>query len=261
MANRNAVVNIAGTFQETPSGDTLQASAIQATGLSGLSTGRFVGVTTVGSPTSGTFVVGDWVIDQSGNMYVCTVAGTQGTWISPTDTRNLLTTGEETFARDTVSSVLTSVSSQAMRMTYFTARKTETTTQVKVYTGTTAAAATPTLCRIGLYTIAATGDGTLVASTTNDTTLFAASNTAYTRSWSSSYAKIAGQRYALAILVVTAAAAPSITGILAGTAPTVENSIVPRLSSALTSQSDLPSTFTSGSLTTNTSRYYAAILP
>lgn len=42
---------------------------------------RYVGGTTFGPPTSGTFAVGDFVIDQTGNVWVCTVAGTPGTWL------------------------------------------------------------------------------------------------------------------------------------------------------------------------------------
>ncbi len=41
---------------------------------------RYVGATTSGAPASGTFAVGDFVVDQSGQVFVCTVAGTPGTW-------------------------------------------------------------------------------------------------------------------------------------------------------------------------------------
>lgn len=43
---------------------------------------RFVGATTGGPPTTGTFAAGDWIVDQTGNQWVCTVAGTPGTWLS-----------------------------------------------------------------------------------------------------------------------------------------------------------------------------------
>jgi len=42
---------------------------------------RYVGATTSGSPGTGTFTVGDWVIDQTGRVWVCTVAGSPGTWV------------------------------------------------------------------------------------------------------------------------------------------------------------------------------------
>jgi hypothetical protein len=42
---------------------------------------RWMGGTTSGAPSSGAFVIGDFVIDQSGKAWVCTVAGTPGTWV------------------------------------------------------------------------------------------------------------------------------------------------------------------------------------
>lgn len=262
MTNRNAIVNVTGSLQETPSGDTLQAPAIQATGLSGLSTGRFVGVTTIGSPTSGTFVAGDWVIDQSGNMYVCVTSGTQGVWIAPTDTKGLLATGEETLSSEYCFGT-PGTGTGTLRLTYFTARKTETTTQIRVWTATTAAGATPTICRVGLYSIATNGNGTLVASIANDTSLFAAASTPYTRSWSVSYAKVAGQLYAMGILVVTAATAPTLMGSAPSQAASNEMfNQTPRKSAALASQTDLPGSFTNASLGASLAiRHYGAILP
>lgn len=44
---------------------------------------RYVGATTGGAPIAGTFAVGDFVIDQTGTVYVCTVAGSPGTWVAP----------------------------------------------------------------------------------------------------------------------------------------------------------------------------------
>lgn len=42
---------------------------------------RFVGGTTSGAPVSGTFAVGDFVIAQDGAVWVCTGAGSPGTWV------------------------------------------------------------------------------------------------------------------------------------------------------------------------------------
>lgn len=59
----------------------ISQEAIGATGLPGATAAsRHAGATTSGAPTTGTFAVGDYVVDQSGAMYVCTVAGTPGTW-------------------------------------------------------------------------------------------------------------------------------------------------------------------------------------
>ena len=41
---------------------------------------RYAGATASGAPTVGSFLIGDFVIDQTGVIYICTVAGTPGTW-------------------------------------------------------------------------------------------------------------------------------------------------------------------------------------
>jgi hypothetical protein len=56
-------------------------------GLTASSTGavsisRYAGATSGGPPTSGTFAVGDFVIDRTGTVWICTVAGSPGTWVN-----------------------------------------------------------------------------------------------------------------------------------------------------------------------------------
>ena len=59
----------------------ISQEAVVNTGLPGATAAsRYAGATTSGAPTTGTFAVGDYVVDQTGAMYVCTVAGTPGTW-------------------------------------------------------------------------------------------------------------------------------------------------------------------------------------
>jgi len=56
-------------------------STITAGGLPGATAAsRYAGATVSGPPSSGTFGAGDWVIDQSGAVQICTAAGTPGTW-------------------------------------------------------------------------------------------------------------------------------------------------------------------------------------
>lgn len=176
-------------------------------------------------------------------------------------TGNQLTVGEETIPREIfTSAAASSPASGQLRFTYFTARKTEVTTQVRLYTGSTAAAATPTLCRIGLWEVAANGDLTLVASTANDTTLFAAALTAYTRSWQSSYGKVAGRRYAISPLVVSAAAMPTFGGLAIAYTAEAQGQ-APPLAGILAGQTDLPSPISAGSVAASGMRVYAAVLP
>ncbi len=41
---------------------------------------RYVGATASGAPTTGTFQAGDFVVAQDGSVWVCTAAGSPGTW-------------------------------------------------------------------------------------------------------------------------------------------------------------------------------------
>ena len=56
-------------------------AALAPTGLTGATAAsRYAGATTSGAPASGTFAKGDYVVDQTGVIWVCTTAGTPGTW-------------------------------------------------------------------------------------------------------------------------------------------------------------------------------------
>ena len=68
-----------GTFPQQ-----VTAPAFIASGLTGATAvSRYVGATASGAPTSGNFGVGDFVIDQTGAVWVCTAAGSPGTWRPP----------------------------------------------------------------------------------------------------------------------------------------------------------------------------------
>lgn len=172
-----------------------------------------------------------------------------------------LTTGQETIPRHLVSSAAVGVTAGTLRLTYFTARKSETVTQVRVWTGSTNAGATPTLCRIGLYSVAANGDLTLVASTANDTTLFASTVTSYTRSFSASYDVVRGQRYAVGIIVVTGATAPTFMGVALFPGSGMEATTAPRVAGGIGSSTDLTTPISAGSVGNSGNLIYAAILP
>lgn len=154
-----------------------------------------------------------------------------------------------TIPRFAVSGAQTTLTGN-VHLTYFVANKTMTATKVLISSGNPAAAATPTLTRVGIYSVAeATGNLTLIGSTPNDTTLFAATYTTYTKSLSASTTLYAGARYAVGILIVSSFTMPALYG-----SPNVSffgfNS--PRLTGTLAGQSDLPSTITAGSVGLNT---------
>lgn len=57
------------------------APAFAASGLTGATAAsRYAGATASGAPGSGTFAAGDFVADQTGAFWLCTVAGSPGTW-------------------------------------------------------------------------------------------------------------------------------------------------------------------------------------
>jgi hypothetical protein len=57
---------------------------LSASGMSGSPAAtRYAGGTTSGHPTTSTYAVGDWIVTQDGRMWICTTAGTPGTWQQP----------------------------------------------------------------------------------------------------------------------------------------------------------------------------------
>lgn len=148
-----------------------------------------------------------------------------------------------------------------LRFSHFTPTTSLTATSVVTETSSIAAGATPTLCRIGLWEVAENGDLTLVASTANNTALWSAPNTKYDTPLVLPVDIIAGRRYALGVLCVTAASAPQIVGWSAVygndlfLAPTLTSQV------AGGGQTDLPASIPFASTAASFSRHYAVFLP
>lgn len=69
---------ITGAISST---STVTGTAHVSSGLTGATAAsRYVGATASGHPVSGTFALGDFVVDQTGVIWICTTAGTPGTW-------------------------------------------------------------------------------------------------------------------------------------------------------------------------------------
>ena len=80
------------------------AAYFAPTGLTGaVAVSRYVGATASGAPSSGTFDLGDFVIDRTGAIWICISAGTPGTWICLSAGKTLISqltptgTGTATF--------------------------------------------------------------------------------------------------------------------------------------------------------------------
>jgi len=154
-----------------------------------------------------------------------------------------LQVGESTMPDRRSATAAVTMSSGVLRLSYFTARKTESINNIQITSHSTAAGATPTVCRVGIYSIDSTGAGTLVASIANDTTIFQNITTRYSRALTSTFNKIAGQRYAVGVLVVTAATAPTVLGFNPSSASSVFYD-APQLCGSFAAQTDLPGSFT-----------------
>jgi hypothetical protein len=174
-----------------------------------------------------------------------------------TATLRMLDSGEATLPRISGGNALVAWTSGSLRLAYFTARKTEMISQIYAVAAA-GAGATPTLCRMAWFSVAANGDLTLIGACANDTTLFA-SATKFTRSLTGGpFLKVAGTVYALGILVVTGASMPTFAGASVSSADSRDE---PVLTGALGSQTDITSPIAVGSLTVSGSMPRIGLLP
>ena len=143
-----------------------------------------------------------------------------------------------------------SMTSQKVIYSGFTPLATVTASTLSTFVRATAAATT-TLARMGVYTVAADGSITLVARTASSTTLgnatFAAAALALdtTGGYPASYTFQQGLRYAFAAVWV-ATTPPALYG---SATPTSANGVLPWLCMSQTGQSALPTSVAIGSLT------------
>lgn len=258
--------NTADPFYTIASGDwDVALSGVIKMDSSGLSTARFPlrSGSVAQSPTTpegGITAPPGWLATRSdfGGAYVKESGVSNTGWALLTKRNRFSISGaDETMDRHQANSGQ-SMTTQTLRLSYFTCAQDGTANNIVACSGGTAAGATPTLVRYGLYTVAANGDITLVASTANDTAIFVAANTEYSKALSSPYARIFGQRYAIGILVVTAAATPTVAG--TGTTASATMARAPRLCAIVTSQADLPSSVASASIANSSAFCYAALL-
>ena len=91
------------------------APDFKVSGLTGATAAtRYVGGTTNGAPTSGTFAVGDFIVDQTATIWVCTTAGTPGTWWSTISNHAVLRTATATAGKNEVTIFSGSTASQTI---------------------------------------------------------------------------------------------------------------------------------------------------
>ena len=67
------------------------SGSVSTPGLPGATAAsRYVGATASGAPASGTFAVGDFVLDLTGKVWICTTAGSPGAWSAGSGATNVL---------------------------------------------------------------------------------------------------------------------------------------------------------------------------
>ena len=179
----------------------------------------------------------------------------------PTAATQLSAGGESNFPRFAITSSVT-MTSHLLRIRFLRATKDETIATLRTSTTGTAAGATPSLVRWGIYEADAAGTTfTLVASTANDTALFSGTNTRYSKALSATWNKQSGKIYGCALLVVTAAAAPTIASPAAFVGSANETLELPITYASLAAQADLPASLTSAGLSNATGAPYCAMVP
>lgn len=150
-------------------------------------------------------------------------------------------------------------------LTMFEAEKNLTVGNVSMISGTTAAAGTATLARLGLYTTDDAGNATLVARTADDITLFTSTSTLYTRAFDTAggfpatYDLVKGQRYAIGVIRVGGSGRENYVSTLIFSATAVAGALFadsPRLCGNINGQTDLPTTITSGSYVNRSRLHY-----
>lgn len=104
--------------------------------------------------------------------------------------------------------------SGVLRLSYAKAERSFTATKMRVRSGSTAAGATPTLCKLGVFEVAANGDLTRLARTAGDTAMLSATSTAYEYALDAPVTVQAGKTYAFGLLVITSATAPTVQGMI-----------------------------------------------
>ena len=169
-----------------------------------------------------------------------------------------------TMTTPSINSAITSTTG-LIRLSYFRAIQTLPYTAIRCATGSTPAAATPTVCMMGLYSVASDDSLAQIAVTQNDTTLFAAANTDYQRSFVASVELVAGTVYAAGAIIVSAAATPTLMGAVSAmggvTAASMPAYSADRPCFSVTGQTTLPPSIAAGSLVVSTSNVHYAIVP
>lgn len=166
-----------------------------------------------------------------------------------------LTSGEEVRPRSLIAGTETDVSAGYVHLSYWMARKTETINNLQTHSGSVASSGL-TLAKMGVYSVAGNGDLTKVTECASDTGLWGSTFTSYTRATTGAWAKVAGQRYAFAV-IATGTTMPRVGGV---TISSISAS-APRELGAVTGQTDLPASISSASVSSDYRLFQGYVIP
>lgn len=173
-----------------------------------------------------------------------------------------LDNGESVYVPNQIVAGLASTT-QVLTLAGFRAIKSEPITRLQFFTGTTAAAATPTLVRAGVYVRQPGNTWGLVSSFASDLTLFAAANTTYTKTLTTTFNKVAGSDYAVGLLIVSAAAFPTLIAPHANASAGYATDALlaqPLSFGRVTAQADLPTTIAAASVVVAAAGHFHCML-
>ena len=83
----SAAVEVTPGFYSSPAGGVWAANVTAGGSTPATNASRYAGATASGAPGSGSWFKGDFIIDQTGLIWVCTTAGTPGPWIAVDSTK------------------------------------------------------------------------------------------------------------------------------------------------------------------------------
>lgn len=152
----------------------------------------------------------------------------------------------------------TSFNSGVLRIAFARAKRVKTITRLASCCAAAWSSTTPTLCRMGVFSVdPTTYDMTLLARVANDTTLWSSANTVYKRNFDtaggypSSFTTTVGAIYGMALLRVTTGSMPTFSGCAwtAGNIPG-DSDLGDMISRVVNSQTDIASSYTFAQTTT-----------
>jgi hypothetical protein len=247
----SALVNGAGPFQLVA-----RRLTIQPVGTAGVSStsSATLAVTVGGAAVSLAVALGGTGLQAANNLSDLASAATARTNLGAearyTNSMSF-TNGQMTWTRQGNDSGGTIPTSGRLNLMYFVADKSFTATKVRSVNRGTACSAL-TRCRFGVWEIDGSGNGTLVASTPNDTSLFTGTFTAYTKDFSASVDIVGGRTYAAGWLITG-----TIGTFYGGNPNAALGNLPPRTVGDITT-ADLPASFTDASVNLNTAQYIFA---